>query len=139
MKILKNFLLVILIYWSSTLIAQERADYFGNWKRTTNIVIGIESNYPATLSINDDGTYKETKQDFQGKEWIYNGTWEVADNGDLKLIPEDAYEKTYTNYNCFNISKDKQKIYFNLFEDTDNKTWTAKDIKQVTVYTKMEN
>jgi len=135
-KTFKYFLLAILIYYGAILFAQERSDYIGTWERTTNTVMGYEINEKATLNINEDGTFKWVSNDFQN-----DGTWEVDSTGDLRLNREanpNATDESNKVNEYYSISKDKEKITYNFFVVVTGKITTAKELKWISVYSKLK-
>jgi len=135
------FLPVFLIFIVSQSYAQSSEDFIGSWEMTVNIVMGIESKFPAVLVVKENGTYAKANEEtgLNGKEINkYVGIWEITEDGLLKLIPQDEEITRVTKSEYWNLFKSKDEIGFYYAELPNGEIFTAKEMIRVTVYERID-
>lgn len=142
MKAIKYLFIVFFFFSTATCIAQSQEDFTGQWERTSNILAGMRSNYPALLYIKKNGWFVLTEEGtllFPNQTFIHSGEWEVIETGELKLTSDDPdVIRFIKKYECYKLSDDKTEISFIYFESPEGKINYAEDMETVIKYKKVE-
>jgi hypothetical protein len=98
---MKKLVILIIFLTAASVYAQSKSDITGTWE----IIVkrsGLK-NYPTPRQFtvfNDDGTYiwgiDSTNSD--PLQSVSKGTWDITDDGLVKLIPSDQAKNEFTYY-----------------------------------------